>query len=184
MSIIVSVKINDGVVMAADSATTFASGQIYHHADKIVNLVKGLPIGVMTCGAGGIGNESIMTLLKDIRLRLSTDGDDWQLDNNTYTIEQVTARIDQFFQQKAQKADFTYALLLRICGYSAGHRLPEVWQVAFDDNGQHLKAACIQPQDDFGIRWNGELEALNRLVLGIGRIPADASMAWECPPNN
>ena len=45
-SIIVSVKINDGIVMAADSATTFykATGevvQIYEHANKIVNLVKG-----------------------------------------------------------------------------------------------------------------------------------------------
>ena len=57
MSIIVSVKINDGIVMAADSATTFTladgkPGQIYEHAIKIVNLVKGLPIGVMTCGSG------------------------------------------------------------------------------------------------------------------------------------
>src|SRR2546425_12756886 len=125
MSIIVSVKINDGVVMAADSATTFAIGQIYEHADKIVNLVKGLPIGVMTCGAGGIGNASIVTLLKDLRLRLSTDGDQWTLDKNNYTMEQVTARVDEFFQQKAQEADFKYFLLLRICGYSAGHRLPE-----------------------------------------------------------
>ena len=78
MSIIVSVKINDGIVMAADSATTFfkstgEAGQIYEHANKIVNLVKGLPIGVMTCGSGGIGNASIDTLLKDLRvcLRLS-----------------------------------------------------------------------------------------------------------------
>jgi 20S proteasome alpha/beta subunit len=54
VSIIVSVKINDGVVMAADSATTFIKpngepGQIYQNANKVVNLVKGLPIGVMTC---------------------------------------------------------------------------------------------------------------------------------------
>jgi hypothetical protein len=28
-------------------------GQIYEQAIKIVNLVKGLPVGVMTCGSGG-----------------------------------------------------------------------------------------------------------------------------------
>jgi len=39
---------------------------IYHHAQKIVNLRKGLPIGAMVTGAGGIGNESIDTLLKDL----------------------------------------------------------------------------------------------------------------------
>ncbi|MBL6082627.1 hypothetical protein JMJ56_32195, partial [Belnapia sp. T18] len=48
MTIIVSVKINDGVVMAADSAGTMGSGQIYAHANKITNLCEGLPIGAMS----------------------------------------------------------------------------------------------------------------------------------------
>jgi ATP-dependent protease HslVU (ClpYQ) peptidase subunit len=45
MTVLVSIKINDGVVMAADSASSFASGMVYRHADKIVNLRQGLPIG-------------------------------------------------------------------------------------------------------------------------------------------
>jgi hypothetical protein len=63
VTVIVSVKINDGIIMASDSASTFATGQTYLTADKIVNLVKGLPIGVMVSGNGGIGSESIATLL-------------------------------------------------------------------------------------------------------------------------
>jgi ATP-dependent protease HslVU (ClpYQ) peptidase subunit len=55
MTVLVSVKINDGVVMAADSASSFASGMVYQHADKIANLRHGLPIGAMVTGAGGIG---------------------------------------------------------------------------------------------------------------------------------
>ena len=39
MTVIVSAKINDGVVMASDSASTFANGQTYLTADKMVNLV-------------------------------------------------------------------------------------------------------------------------------------------------
>src|SRR5260370_28682230 len=74
--------------MASDSATTFYTsdgkpGQIYEHANKMVNLVKGLPIGVMTSGSGGIGNASIATLLKDLRQRLAGDDEtntDWRLD--------------------------------------------------------------------------------------------------------
>ena len=50
MTVLVSVKINDGVVMAADSASSFASGMVYRHADKIVNLRQGLPIGAMVTG--------------------------------------------------------------------------------------------------------------------------------------
>ncbi len=63
MTVIVSVKINDGVIMAADSASSFGTGQIYLNADKLVNLVKGLPIGVMVTGAGGIGTAKIDPLM-------------------------------------------------------------------------------------------------------------------------
>ncbi len=70
MTIIVSVKINDGIVMAADSAGTMGSGQVYLHANKIAHLCEGLPVGAMSTGAGGIGNESVETLLKDLRRRL------------------------------------------------------------------------------------------------------------------
>ena len=185
MSIIVSVKINDGVVMAADSASTFAIGQIYEHAIKIVNLVKGWPIGVMTCGAGGIGNASIATLLKDLRRRLSGEDDahaDWKLDQNSYTMEQVTKRVDEFFVEKAREADFKFFLLLRICGYSAGRLLPEVWQVALLDEGRHLDLACMQDEGHFGVRWNGENEALDRLILGVGGISEEGWKALGMTP--
>ncbi len=46
MTVIVSVKINDGIVLAADSAGTMDSGQIYAHANKITHLCEGLPVGV------------------------------------------------------------------------------------------------------------------------------------------
>ena len=64
--------------MAADSASSFASGMVYRHADKIVNLRQGLPIGAMVTGAGGIGNESIDTLLKDLRRRFSGEDEAWR----------------------------------------------------------------------------------------------------------
>jgi hypothetical protein len=61
MTVIVSVKINDGIVMASDSLHfQFA---VYQHAEKIVNLVKRLPIGVMVTSDGGIGSEVMTTLL-------------------------------------------------------------------------------------------------------------------------
>jgi hypothetical protein len=65
MTAIVSVKINDGIVLASDSASTFTNTQIYDHAEKIANLVKELPIGVAVTGDGGIGSESLTTLLKE-----------------------------------------------------------------------------------------------------------------------
>ena len=69
MTIVVTVKINDGIVLAADSATTFSDQQgavvkIYNNANKAFNLVKGLPIGGFTWGAGGIGSASFPLLRK------------------------------------------------------------------------------------------------------------------------
>ena len=90
MTVLVSVKINDGVVMAADSASSFASGMVYQHADKIVNLRQGLPIGAMVTGSGGIGSESIDTLLKDLRRRFSGEDEahpDWVLDPTQYSLK-------------------------------------------------------------------------------------------------
>jgi hypothetical protein len=172
MSIIVSVKINDGIVMAADSATTFFKDtgepfQSYEHANKIVNLVKGLPIGVMTCGSGGIGNASIDTLLKDLRVSFSPGGTK-PLDVASYGLEDVANQVRDFFVERAAEAGFKAFLILRICGYSAGRPLPEVWQVAFQ-NGEATSPTCVQKEPDVGTRWNGEEEALDRLIMGLPR---------------
>jgi hypothetical protein len=177
MSIIVSVKINDGVVMAADSATTFYKpngepGQIYQHANKIVNLVKGLPIGVMTCGSAGIGNASIETLLKDLRALLSKGGAN-QFDSSKYTLEIVAGEVKKFFAERIGAGTFDGVLILRICGYSSGAPLPEVWHVGFDKQGAY-GPLCVQSQNDAGIRWDGEQEALHRLIGGLSGRTADA----------
>ena len=105
MTVIVSVKINDGVVLAVDSAGSMESGQVYEHANKITNLCAGLPVGAMSTGSGGIGNESIETLLKDLRRRfagLSPAHPEWKLDLQSYTMGEVAQRLRQFiFEEKA-----------------------------------------------------------------------------------
>jgi len=171
MTVLVSVKINDGVVMAADSASSFASGMIYHHAQKIVNLRKGLPIGAMVTGAGGIGNESIDTLLKDLRRRFSggsADHPDWSLTPDRYTLEQVAVRVREFlFEEKSRPLGGSVWTKVRLCGYSAGRPLAEVWEVQL----MGLECAAptrVQAEHEFGPRWDGEYEALDRLIFGLG----------------
>jgi 20S proteasome alpha/beta subunit len=184
MSIIVSVKINDGIVLASDSTTAFTfpdgkPGQSYDHAIKIVNLVKGLPIGVMACGAGGIGDASIATLLKDLRQRLKGDDEsttERKLEEKNYTMESVASRVHQFFSEKATEAGVKFFLLLRICGYSSGRPLPELWQVVLNE-GKTLDPLRVQSEGEFGVQWNGEQEALNRLILGVGTIPEAGAKA-------
>ena len=127
----------------ADSATSFAIGQIYEHANKVVNLVKGLPIGVMTCGAGGIGNrfdrnatQRFETAVGWARMTLIRIGN---FDLKNYTMEAVNLRVHEFFSEKVKEADLKSFFMLRVCGYSAGRPLPEVWQVAFLDGGKAVE---------------------------------------------
>ncbi|MFC7738008.1 hypothetical protein ACFQX4_19725 [Roseomonas sp. GCM10028921] len=171
MTVIVSVKINDGVVMAADSAGTMPSGQVYAHANKISNLYEGLPIGAMSTGAGGIGNESLETLLKDLRRRfagLDTTRPDWRLDPAAYTLEEVARRLRAFvFEEKVLTCGEDTALQLRVCGYSAGRPLAEVWEVNIA-GGACPAPRCIMDEGSFGVLWDGQYEALNRLILGTG----------------
>src|SRR4051794_11797718 len=68
------------------------SGHVYTHANKITHLCHGLPVAAMSTGSGGIGNESVETLLKDLRQRfagLVPAFADWRLDPESYTVEQV-----------------------------------------------------------------------------------------------
>jgi hypothetical protein len=171
MTVLVSVKINDGVVMAADSASSFESGMVYQNADKIVNLTEGLPIGAMATGAGGIGNESIDTLMKDLRRRFSgadAKHPDWALDPATYTLRDVAIRLRSFlFEEKVKAYSGSVWTRVRICGYSAGRPLAEVWEVLL--LGPDSPAPTqVQGEQEFGIRWDGEYEALSRLIFGLG----------------
>ncbi|WP_138415575.1 hypothetical protein [Sinomonas gamaensis] len=107
MTIALLIKVHDGLVLAADSATTFAAAQpdgsativnIYNNANKVFNLHKKLPIGAMTWGLGNIGPASISTLSKDLRAKFhGGDDDPWRLDPSAYDIEEVASKAATFF---------------------------------------------------------------------------------------
>ena len=171
MTVIVSVKINDGIVMAADSAGSMPSGQIYEHANKIANLCHGLPLGAMSTGSGGIGNESVETLLKDLQRRFDgkdRDCSDWRLDPDTYAVGEAAERLRTFlFVEKASMCAVPTNLQVRVCGYSAGRPLAEVWEVNMTAQ-TCPPARKIVDEETFGVLWDGQYEALNRLILGLG----------------
>src|SRR5262245_40602412 len=108
MTIAVSVKVNDGIVLAADSAATLmgndGSGNmtilnVYNNANKIFNLRKGLPVGAMTWGQGAIGNASISALVKDLRARFHGDKGDakWKIPvGKPYKVADIAWRLREF----------------------------------------------------------------------------------------
>lgn len=182
MTIAISMKVNDGIVLAADSATTMigrgATGEpavinVYNNANKIFNLYKGLPIGAITWGAGSIGQASIATLAKDFRNALSDADSEFYIDAKNYTIEEVSQKFKKFiFDDNYVKAFEDWPekppLGFMIVGYSSGHPLAEEWIL-------NLQTTCDGPQkirgdQEVGITWNGEPEAITRLYFGFGTL--------------
>lgn len=182
MTIVVCVRVNDGIVLASDSATSFFDPptggviKVYNHADKIFNLVKGMPVGAMTYGSGSIGPASISTLSKDLRKLLgsSDPGCPYRIDKGSYTIEQVAQMAADFFSDlyKKEYPDGApkYFMGYRVCGYSSNAILPEAWEIFLHDKSANTPTPLYDLANpaDFGPRWQGETEALDRLILGVG----------------
>jgi hypothetical protein len=195
MSIAVAISVHDGVVLAADSASTLAAGfvgippgttgpqqvamNVYNNANKIANLYKGKPIGCVAYGSGSIGYASISTLLKDFRYRIM-NGLEKDFDINSYTMQEIGRRLSLFLEQHVQSLgpnDPKPTLGLMLAGYSAerspgeGKALGEVWSIGLQ-NGVSSPPQNMRPDSPVGISFAGEAESLARLLRGFSpRLP-------------
>jgi len=183
MTIAISVKVHDGVVLAADSATTLFSpnggiSHVYNNANKILNLYKssekkmdGLPIGIITYGLGGIGNSSISTLIKDFRKSLMNNEVKWKIDIDNYKIEEVANNFKKFIYEDTYKPFFKDNqqppfLGFIIAGYSSKTDLAEEWRIEIL-NGECVGPTSVRKKEEVGITWGGESKTINRLVIGF-----------------
>ena len=184
MSIAVIIGVHDGIVLAADSASTLtitaapgaAAGvaNVYDNANKIFNLYKAMPIGCVTFGAGSIGNSSIGTLIKDLRAALMDKDNAAQLrinfDPDNYTMEEVSKTVAKFLGDECQKqnpstlSNMNIGLLLG--GYSTNQSLGESWRVELKA-GVATEPTQLRQPDQAGISWGGLGEAIQRIVLGF-----------------
>jgi hypothetical protein len=197
MSIAILISVHDGIVLAADSASTLAlthpagppSGpnpvvlSVYNNANKIANLRKGAPIGCVAFGAGSIGSASISTLLKDFRQKI-TDCQDAGFDIGTYTMEGVAKLLTDFLMDHVARLPGGMpkpSLGILVGGYSAGKSLGEGWKIQID-NGSPKPAVPLRKEDEIGISWGGEGEAINRLILGLSPHLPQALCSVITPP--
>ena len=206
MTIAISIKINDGLVLATDSASTLLaippssiSGNpqpqvfnVYNNADKLFNLQKGLPIGAITWGAGSIGQASISTIMKDLR-KIFTDGDEsnhsgWRLDKRTYTVQGVAEKLKQFVFDElctteiAEPSRPKPELGFIVAGYSADAPMADEFVIDIK-NGICTGPTPVRNRDQIGMTWGGQAEPLNRLVVGVGMgLPTLLQAAFRLSP--
>ncbi len=114
MTIAICLKVGDGVVLGTDSAASLIGENdryfnVYNNAEKTINLVKGLPVGLMTYGLGGLAGLSIGSLARDLRQRLSGEDPthaEWAVDSSTYTVGEVAQRVRDFFYDELYAPEF------------------------------------------------------------------------------
>jgi hypothetical protein len=196
MSIGILINVHDGVVLAADSASTLnilgvpnqpgpVAINVYNNANKIANLYKGEPIGCVAFGSGSIGSASISTLLKDFRKRL-TNGDDTQpaLDREHYTMESIATLLLEFLTNRIAElgeSEPRPTLGIMLGGYSKHRSLGEGWNITID-NGVGAAPRLLLPEGQVGINWGGETESISRLVLGFSPMLPQVLMSFIQPP--
>lgn len=181
MTICVSVKVQDCIVFAADSTSSLqavlSNGDsitinTYDNANKVFNLRKGLPIASMTAGIGNFGTSSISTVTKDLRALLTTEGGEYYIDPDNYTVEQIVVSTRKyFFEDRFLKLSHppSGSFQYWVGGYSSGEDLGEVWRFQID-NGVCNDPVCDAAKDvPSSVGWGGAPEAINRLVLGYGQ---------------
>jgi hypothetical protein len=185
MTICIAVKINSGLVLATDSALSFniqdpKSGaqipyEIYNNANKIFNLIKGEPIGLMMAGLGEIGSESIESLVKDFRNEISNPNNGIGIKKEDYTVEQIATKFRKFiyddhylphYAKLPEKPD----LILFIAGYSKIKSkidsFSEIWEIVVSGGTCAPPRAVCAPQES-GIHPRGMVEPIYRLLTGV-----------------
>jgi hypothetical protein len=204
MSIAILIGVHDGVVLAADSASTLSLsppgliippgspplvGNVYDNANKIFNIVKGLPIGCITFGSGNIGNASIGTLVKDLRQKL-TDTDTREqmgFDPASYTMEVIAGIMGKFFEAECSALDdrarskTTVGFLLG--GYSKPGKLGESWLVDITQGVVQSPKQLREPEQP-GINWGGQSESIQRMLLGFSPNIFDILAQVTNPPQD
>lgn len=175
MTICIGVKVNDGLVFVADSASSIVQqgpngaqsiARVYNNGDKVFNLYRGLPICAMTCGLGNFANESISTIAKGLRSSLHSDEN---FNRTNYTIEQVaTAAFERFrgkYEALPDHIKESSSFEFFIGGYSANNGDSEIWKIQFS-GGAVIEPIRLVDCGGCSIIWAGQPEACVRLIFG------------------
>lgn len=186
MSVVIVVKVSEGLVLGADSAATIhgavetPDGQqqgilkTYFNARKLLQ-IGDFPIGVLTWGQAAIGMRTLESIVRE-----------WEFNENWQSKEDYEKARDgdKSFSVKAcvqglkahlasiyeDNFDGDRPLIgMVVAGYSHRNYFPEIWRFVLPDDidGEvHNQRPDIDGQPDFGASWFGATDAIVRLHFG------------------
>lgn len=179
MTVCVCVKVNEVMVFAADSASSFDAGgatdgngdpiqQVYRHGNKVFQLHREHPIMGMTAGLGNFGQASIAMLAKQFRQIIGAKGTSPL--GSDYKMEDVVGLAQRFFlEEEFTKVKDPAGVVFEfwIGGYSSGEMFPELWKLSVFD-GKVQEPIQSASTDEIGIYCGGQRDPIQRLIAGYG----------------
>ena len=195
MTISIGIKVNDGLVIASDSALTLGGGtsvsNVYMNGTKIMNLHKELPIGVAFWGLASLGGHNFAFWLKELRLRLegkSPSHQTWEVDKSNYSILEIAKKVSDYFQEVINSQRNLYPDLvlqdfgLLIAGFSTGSLVPETYVVPHSLN--NIQNPYDPISGGTGCFWHGQPELMNRILNGYSANLAQALINLKVDPED
>ena len=185
MSLAITIKGPEGIVLAADSRVTLTSIKehineqtndrtnevmqaTYDNASKLLRVPGQDYVGAVVCGVAALGDKAPRTIhsyLPELEESLK--------DEDRLKVKEFAQRLSSFFNEQWQQTmpdDFDDNITFLVGGYDEGEPYGRVYEVKVPSRLQPIEK---QPRSDsFGISIGGQHEYVNRLVGGIdSRLP-------------
>jgi hypothetical protein len=191
MSLVVYVKVSEGIVLAADSAATVAGEiigpegkksegvlKVFYNSKKL-NQILGLPVGVLNWGLSHLEMRTISSLVEQCATEKIQKLEGVQNeDAPSYTVKQIADEIGEFIAplyetatEKTPEKKRKPELGLIVAGYSSGEFFPEEWRQVFPiERGMvRLRPDLAPGRPSFGANWYGMTDTIVRMYLGYDK---------------
>lgn len=178
MSLIITLHVREGIVMASDSRLSLNLQQPSPQGQSMLlsvgqsdsnykTFLTPTNVGISTCGSADIRGVPIAGYIESFI-------NDIVVPSNL-TIEQIAHEILKYFQAFTPQP----AALFHVAGYKL--QTPssdqQVWLVDVANNS----VKRINPPDQQGALWNGEADILARLVQPVGQLDATGNVISKLP---
>jgi len=201
MTIVVAVKVNDGLVLAADSAVAVHGGpagkppgilKTYDYGRKLSH-IKDYPIGTLSWGVSLLGSRTIESLISEYEFGLPSVKDK---EVQGFQVREIAGDLRAFLLEryKAQYGPLSPgdqpSLGVLVSGYSDRAYFPEQYLFEFPVTPglQFRRPDKENGEPNLGVDWFGLTDAITRLVKGADprlgavlaeRLQISAEESWQ-----
>ncbi len=174
MSLAVVIKGPEGVVLAADSRVSVTAAEPnnpvtvnFDNATKLLTFGKPhTKVAAVTYGMASIGNRTAHSFLPEFEASLPA---------KAAAVEEYANLLKDFYAARWKEAAPTDQggpdMSFIVAGFDPGASYGRIFLLGIPSNPQ--PKAYYSGETEFGVRWGGQLEIVNRIVLGFDpRLPA------------